>query len=119
MNDSAIFQGLTRAWSSGTPPTMAPMTQWKNMFFDCPMAVASHLQRFMGKQAQEQMQLMGELAKEPNPANAMTKELAFMQQSALAWNTEVLELAELIQTKVLAATQPETNAEKPPVAEAA
>lgn len=119
MNDSAIFQGLTRAWSTGTPPTMFPMAQWKSVFVDCPMAVASHFQRFMGRQAQEQMQLFGELAKDPNPTNAVTKEIAYMQQAALAWNTEVLELAELVQSKVLASTQPENSEAKPPLAEAA
>lgn len=119
MNDSAIFQGLTRAMSAGTPPTLFPVTVWKNLYFECPVAIASHLQRFAARQMQEQMQIAGELAKDPNPANIFTKQAAYLQQSALAWNTEMMELAELVQAKVLAATQPETAPEAPPVARAA
>jgi len=105
MNDSAIFQGLARALTSGTPPTAWPIGMMKNFYFEAPVAVASHLQRFMAHRMQEQMQLASELAKDPNPANAFTKQAAFLQQSALAWQTEMLELAELVQSKVMAATQ--------------
>ncbi|MBB6305880.1 hypothetical protein [Xanthobacter tagetidis] len=113
MNDSAIFQGLTRAWSVGTPPVAWPVAFWKNCFFDCPVEVASHIQRFAGRQMQDQVQLFSELSKEENMANAFTKEAAFLQQSALAWNSEMLEVAELVQSKLLASTQtvlPDTDA---------
>lgn len=102
MSDSTIFQGLSRAWNIGTPPTEWPASAMKNYFFECPVAVTSHLQRFMMRQAQDQMQIFAELAKDPNPTNAVTREAAFLQQSALAWNTELLELAELVQSKLLA-----------------
>ncbi|MFG1296728.1 hypothetical protein [Xanthobacter variabilis] len=105
MSDSTIFQGLSRAWNVGTPAEW-PATAVKNYFFECPVAVTSHLQRFMMRQAQDQMQIFAELAKDPNPANAVTREAAFLQQSALAWNTELLELAELVQSKMLAAAAP-------------
>ena len=105
MNDSAIFQGLTRAWSVGTPPVAWPVAFWKNCFFDCPVEVASHIQRFAGRQMQDQVQLFSELSKEENMANAFTKEAAFLQQSALAWNSEMLEVAELVQSKLLTSTQ--------------
>jgi hypothetical protein len=105
MNDSAIFQGLTRAWSTGTPPVAWPVAFWKNCFFDCPVEVASHIQRFAGRQMQDQVQLFSELSKEENMANAFTKEAAFLQQSALAWSSEMLEVAELMQSKLLTSTQ--------------
>lgn len=105
MNDSAIFQGLTRAWSVGTPHVAWPVAFWKNCFFDCPVEVASHIQRFAGRQMQDQVQLFSELSKEENMANAFTKEAAFLQQSALAWNSEMLEVAELVQSKLLTSTQ--------------
>lgn len=111
MNDSAIFQGLTRAWSAGTPPMAWPMAVWKNCFFDCPVEVASHLQRFAGRQMQDQVQLMSELSREETMANAFTKEAAFIQQSALAWSTELLEVAELVQSRMLSATQLATKPE--------
>jgi len=119
MNDSAIFQGLARALTSGTPPNMWPVGMWKNFYFEAPVAVASHLQRFMAHQMQEQMQLASELAKDPNPANAFTKQAAFVQQSALAWQTEMLELAELVQAKLMAAAQPEGKTEPAPFTRAA
>ncbi len=111
MNDSAIFQGLTRAMSAGTPPMAWPMAVWKNCFFDCPVEIASHLQRFAGRQMQDQVQLFSELSREQTLANAFTKEAAFLQQSALAWSTEMLEVAELVQTRMLSATQMEPKAE--------
>lgn len=115
MNDSAIFQGLTRAWSTGTPPMAWPMAFWKNCFFDCPVEVASHIQRFAGRQMQDQVQLFSELSKEENMANAFTKEAAFIQQSALAWSSEMLEVAELVQSKVLSSTQvAPPDAQQPP-----
>ena len=120
MNDSAIFQGLTRAWSVGAPPTAWPAAAWKNTFFECPVAVASHLQRFLARQAQEQVQLLAELARDPNPATAIPRQTAYLQQSALAWNTELLELAELVQGKLLAPVgNGEASQEKPPFPRAA
>lgn len=120
MNDSAIFQGLARAFSTGTPPMAWPFAVWKNCFFDCPLAVASHLQQFTGRQMQEQVQLLGDLSREQNPAAAVQREAAFLQQSALAWSNEMLEVAELVQSRVLAATQIDTQPEaQPPLARAA
>ncbi|MFG1359371.1 hypothetical protein [Xanthobacter pseudotagetidis] len=113
MNDSAIFQGLARAMSAGTPPAAWPMAFWKNCFFDCPVEVASHLQRFAGRQMQDQVQLFSELSKEENMANAFTKEAAFLQQSALAWSSEMLEVAELVQAKLLSSTQTAAPPEGP------
>lgn len=108
MTDSPIFQGLARAYSVGTPPTIWPMAVMKAYFFDCPMEVAAHVQRFTGRQMQEQVQLFSDLSREENPANAFTKEAAFLQQSALAWQTELMEIADLVQKKLVAATQTST-----------
>ncbi|WP_454916128.1 hypothetical protein [Xanthobacter sediminis] len=124
MTDSTFFQGLSNAWNIGAPsaawPTATPMTAWKNYVFECPVAVASHLQRFMMRQAQDQMQVFAELTRDPNPTTAATRQTAFLQQSALAWNTELLELAELVQSKLLAsAATPDAQQEKAPLARAA
>lgn len=105
MNDSAIFQGLARAFSAGTPPVALPVVMWKNLFFDCPLAASAHLQQFVGRQLQEQVTLMGEIAREQNPQAAVTREVAFLQQSALAWSNEWLEVAELVQSRLLNAVQ--------------
>lgn len=130
MSDSTFFQGLNRAWNIGAPagawPTAGwpaaawPTTAWKNYFFECPVAVASHLQRFMMRQTQDQMQVFAELARDPNPANAVTRQATFLQQSALAWNAELLELAELVQGKLLASAQTaDSPQESAPLARAA
>lgn len=105
MIESPILQGLARAYSVGTPPTAWPMAVAKVWFVDCPLEVANHLQRFTGRQMQEQAQLLSELSKADNPSAAVTKEMAFLQQSALAWNTELLEIAELVQNRLLAVTR--------------
>jgi len=105
MNDSAIFQGLARALAAGNPPVAWPVAMWKNLFLDCPLAASAHLQQFIGRQMQEQVTLMGELAKEQNPQAALTREAAFLQQSALAWSNEWLEVAELVQSRMLASAQ--------------
>lgn len=101
MSDFTIFPGLNRAWNIGAPAAIDPATAWKNYFFECPVAVAAHLQRFAMRQAQEQMQLIGEVARDPNPATAISRQAAYLQQSALAWNTELTEIAELVQGKLL------------------
>lgn len=112
MTDSNVFQSLTRGWSAGTPPVAWPVTVWKNVFLDCPLAVASHLQRFAGRQMQEQVQLLSDISHEQSAATVFTKEAAFLQQSAVAWSTELIEVAELVQSKLLASTrieQPEDH----------
>ncbi|MFG1333599.1 hypothetical protein V5F41_20395 [Xanthobacter autotrophicus] len=112
MNDHAVFQGLARALSTGSPPVAWPFAVWKNLFLDCPMAASAHVQQFVGRQMQEQIQLLNDLAKEQNPSAAVSREAAFLQQSALAWSGEMLEVAELVQQRLLSATQ----AEQPPFA---
>ncbi|MCG5234130.1 hypothetical protein [Xanthobacter oligotrophicus] len=119
MNDSTVFQGLARAFSTGTPPVAWPFTVWKNLFFDCPLAASAHVQQFVGRQMQEQVQLLNDLAKEHNPTAAFSREAAFLQQSALAWNSEMLEVAELVQHRLLSATQADKPQDQPPFARAA
>lgn len=119
MNDSVIFQGLARAMAPAAQPMAWPVTAWKNLFFDCPMAVTTHLQQFVGRQVQEQVQLLGELSREQNPSALVTREAAFLQQSALAWSTELIEVAEIVQSKLLSATQPAQPEDTPPFAKAA
>lgn len=119
MNDSAVFQGLARALSTGTPPAAWPFALWKNLFFDCPLAASTHVQQFVGRQMQEQVQLLNDLARERNPSAALSREAAFLQQSALAWSSEMLEVAELVQTRLLSATQTEKPQDQPPLTRAA
>ncbi|MEP9353647.1 hypothetical protein ABLE93_08615 [Xanthobacter sp. KR7-65] len=113
MNDSVMLQGLARALTPGTPPMAWPLTMWKTLFFDCPVAVTAHMQQFVGRQVQEQVQILGDLAREPNPSALMTREAAFLQQSALAWSSELLEVAELVQSRMLSATQLDTPRDEP------
>lgn len=119
MNDSVMFQGLARALSPATPPMAWPVTAWKNLFFDCPIAVSTHLQQFVGRQMQEQMDLLNQLSREQNPSAFVTREAAFLQQSALAWSTELVAVGEIVQSKLLNATQPEQQDGEPPFARAA
>ncbi len=119
MNDSVMFQGLARALSPATPPMAWPVTAWKNLFFDCPIAVSTHLQQFVGRQMQEQMDLLNQLSREQNPSAFVTREAAFLQQSALAWSTELVAVGEIVQSKLLSATQPEQQDGEPPFARAA
>ncbi|MFG1349814.1 hypothetical protein [Xanthobacter autotrophicus] len=114
MNDSAVFQGLARALSTGTPPVAWPFAVWKNLFFDCPLAASTHMQQFVGRQMQEQVQFLNDLVKEQNPSAALSREAAFLQQSALAWSSEMLAVAELVQTRLLNATQSEPPQGRPP-----
>lgn len=119
MNDSVMFQGLARALSPATPPMAWPVTAWKNLFFDCPVAVSTHLQQFVGRQVQEQVELLGQLSREQNPSAFVTREAAFLQQSALAWSTELVAVAEIVQSKLLNAAQAELPEDQPPFAKAA
>lgn len=120
MNDSVMFQGLARAFSSGTPSMAWPMAVWKNFFFDCPLAVSSHVQQFVGRQMQEQVQLLADISKEQNPSAALSREAAFLQQSALAWSNELVEVAELVQSRLLTAAKADAPPEEhPPYARAA
>lgn len=119
MNDSAVFQGLARALSTGTPPVAWPFAIWKNYFFDCPLAVSSHLQQFVGRQMQEQVHLLSDISREENPTSLVTREAAFLQQSALAWSNELLEVAEIVQSRLLNAAQSEQPEDQPPFAKAA
>ncbi|QRG05963.1 hypothetical protein EZH22_23550 [Xanthobacter dioxanivorans] len=120
MNDSVMFQGLARAFSANTPSMAWPIALWKNCFFDCPLAVSSHVQQFVGRQMQEQVQLLADLSREQNPSAALSREAAFLQQSALAWNNELLEVAELVRGRLLTATQADAAPEaQPPYARAA
>ncbi|MDI4663692.1 hypothetical protein K9U40_05010 [Xanthobacter autotrophicus] len=119
MNDSAVFQGLARAFSTGTPPVAWPFAVWKNLFFDCPLAASAHVQQFVGRQMQEQVQLMNDLAKEQNPSVAFSREAAFLQQSALAWSNEMVEVAGLVQSRLLNATQTDQPQDQSPFARAA
>lgn len=105
MNENPFAQNYARLWNTPTAQTTWPVNIWKNLYFDCPVAVAAHFQSFLSRRAQEQMQRLSELSHEPNPANIISREMAFLQQSSMAWNTEMMELAEIVQSKMLAGTE--------------
>lgn len=105
MNENPFAQNYARLWNTPANQTTWPVNIWKSLYFDCPVAVAAHFQSFLSRRAQEQMQRLSELSREQNPANIITKEIAFLQQASMAWNTEMMELAEVVQNKLLAGTQ--------------
>lgn len=104
MDQTPFFQNLTRMWTTNSTPTAWPTNTLKAVYFDCPVAMAAHFQSFLGRCAQDQVQFLTDLSREQNPANILTREMAYLQQATLAWNTEMMELAELFQSKVLANT---------------
>ncbi|TDU01102.1 hypothetical protein [Azorhizobium] len=89
----------------GAGPLAWPMSAVQSFWVETPLEVATHLQKFTAGQVQAQLNLFTDLSREDGPANLASKELAFLQQSAMAWNTEWLEIASLIQTKLLSAAQ--------------
>lgn len=113
MNDSVMFQGLARAMTAGAPSMGWPLAIWKSYFVDCPMAVAAHLQQFTMERMQERAQLVADLSHQPDPSAAFSRTAAFAQQSAIAWNTEMLELAELVQSRLMAAAQADAPPDAP------
>lgn len=89
----------------GASPLAWPLSAIQSFWIETPLEVASHLQKFTAGQVQAQLNLFSDLSEEAGPANLAAKELAFLQQSAMAWNTEWLEIASLLQTKLLSAAQ--------------
>lgn len=107
------FQDQMRSFHAGTTPVAWPAATLQAFWFETPLAVATHLQKFTAGQMQAQMDLLASISREEGPANLMSKEAAFLQQSAMAWGTEMMELASLVQTKVLSAAQKPETAEPP------
>ncbi len=113
------FQDHMRGLQAGTPPMAWPIASLQALWFETPLAVATHLQKFSASQIQAQMNLLADLSREEGPANLFAKESAFLQQSAMAWGTEMMELASLVQTKVLSAAQKPEPTESYPLPRAA
>ena len=113
MNENPFTQNYARLWNMPTDQPTWPVNIWKSLYFDCPVAVASHFQSFLSRRAQEQMQRFSELSREQSPANLVTKEIAFLQQAAMAWNTEMMELAEVVQNKLMTSSQAAVTPGKP------
>lgn len=108
------FQDHVRGLQAGATPLAWPVASLQALWFETPLAVATHLQKFTAGQIQAQMDLLADLSREEGPTNLFAKESAFLQQSAMAWGTEMMELASLVQTKVLSAAQkPETTESYP------
>lgn len=130
MTDSPLFQPFP-GWGTGNMPQLPfklpdatagaawPMTFARTYWVDLPMALATHWQRFVAGQVQEQGRLFAELSKVENPGVAFSKEMAFLQQSTLAVGAEMMELAELCQEKLLNPAHADTPAEVPSFQKAA
>ncbi len=130
MSDSPLFQPFP-GWGTGKMPQLPfklpdatagavwPMTFARTYWVDLPVALASHWQRFVATQVQEQGRLFAELAKVENPGVAFSKEMAFLQQSTLAVGAEMMELAELCQEKLLNPAHVESTPEVPSFQQAA
>ena len=123
MNNAPLFQGFPSQWT-GAIPSSAFATSWpmaiaKAYWFELPVAVANHLQRFAADQAQERMRLLSELTRAEGVNTIFTKEMAFIQQASLAWGAEMMELAELCQEKLLNPVQEEPSFTIPEIKKAA
>lgn len=103
MNTLPPFQAWTQAWQQGsTMPSAAwPMTMARAMWVDLPVEIASRLQRFAAAQTQEQMRVFSEAGRLDGSSNPFMRQMAFAQQSSLAWGTEMLEIMELCQERLL------------------
>ncbi|MFG1420288.1 hypothetical protein [Roseixanthobacter liquoris] len=110
MSDASTFPDFTKAYAEMWPGKAAafgwPMAAARVYWIELPVAINAHLQRFATAQLQEQMRLMGEMAKPDAATSVFNKEAAFLQQSAFAWGTEVLEIVELCKEKLLNPTAP-------------
>lgn len=104
MNDSVMFQGLARAMTPSANAAEWPLALWRS-YFECPVLVVAHLQQFLVRRSQEQARFISEVSHERNPSEILAKQIAFMQQSAVAWSTEMVEVSELAQAKLMGAAR--------------
>ncbi|MFG1463156.1 hypothetical protein V5F77_09645 [Xanthobacter sp. DSM 24535] len=116
MSDSSTSPGFTTGfpttWPAGAQMFGWPMAAARVYWVELPVAINAHLQRFATAQIQEQMRLMSEMAKPDAATSVFNKEAAFLQQSAFAWGTEMLEIVELCKEKMLNPTAPTDEAEQ-------
>ncbi|MEP9376336.1 hypothetical protein ABLE91_06475 [Aquabacter sp. CN5-332] len=79
------------------------MSVARTVWIDLPVEVASRLQRFAAAQAQDQMRVFSEMSTPDGTGlgNPLMRQATFLQQSSLAWGTEMLEIMELCQEKLL------------------
>lgn len=105
MNDAPLFKGFPApAMGAFQFPALAsswPMALARIYWVELPMAVTGHIQRFMAQQGQERMRLLSELSCADSVSGAFNKEMAFLQQTALAWGVEMMEILELCQEKLV------------------
>lgn len=116
MSDASTFassvqdsvRSVQEQWAKFQPgalPGAWPVSGLQAFWLETPMAVTSHLQKFLAGQVQEQMNVITALAREDGPANLLSRQSAFLQQSTMAWATEWLELTSLVQTRAFSALQ--------------
>jgi len=118
MNSSSFFENMTKAWGLdpqgfgqqgfgaqgfGPPPGMAWPAPAFHGIFECPMAVGAHFQQFLTRRLQHQAEFLHELARERNPQDIFAKHMAYLQQAAMAWSTEMIQVSEIAQSKLMGA----------------
>lgn len=118
MMNSTFFENMTKAWGLGPqgfghegfhapgfgpPPAAAwPPSPFHGMF-ECPMAVGTHFQQFLTRRLQHQAEFLHELSRERNPQDIFAKHMAYLQQAAMAWSTEMIQMSEIAQSKLMGA----------------
>lgn len=89
---------------SGQPVAGKPvdaLSALRLLWVDLPVEVAGRLQKFTSERMQDQMRLLTELAAEESNVNPAMRYAGFVQQASLAWGTELLQIMELYQEKLL------------------
>lgn len=100
------LQPWLEAWAKALPAAgsgapVDPMTALRLLWVDLPVEVAGRLQKFTSDRLQDQMRLVTEIAAQEGSVNPAMRYAGFVQQASLAWGTELLQILELYQEKLL------------------
>ncbi len=104
------FQPWIEAMQGGTAPggwpmTTAQATAAQALYLQLPTEVAARIQKLSAAKVQEQVRLFSEISATEGPFVAMQKQMAFLQQSGLDWSTELMEIMQLYQEKLMSPAQ--------------
>lgn len=111
MNTLPPFQAWTQAWQTAAQAPGNPAAAARMLWIDLPVEIASRLQRFTADRMQDQMRLFSEMGAMEGNVNPFMREAAFLQQSSLAWGTEMLQIMEMCQERLL--NTPRADSEAP------
>ncbi|WP_127090236.1 hypothetical protein [Aquabacter cavernae] len=110
MNTLPPFQTWTQAWQNAAQTSGNPAAAAQLLWFELPVEIAGRLQRFTAARMQDQMRLFTEMNGAEGVANPFMREAAFLQESSLAWGSEVLQIMELCQERLLNTSRAESQA---------